>query len=191
MTEKEILRAGLQEVRDAMLFKLDGLSDTAMRMPMVPSGTNLLGLVKHLAGLEYGYLGETFGRPAPERMSWVDDDSIWEGADMWAAEGETTAYITGLYRRACAHADETIEALDLSAVGTVPWWPEGRREASLRQLVVRMLQETSRHAGHADIVRELIDGSGGRYPGDTSFPAPDDPYWRDYAARIRDAATKA
>jgi hypothetical protein len=185
VTEKEILRASLQEVRDAMLFKLDGLSDTAMRTPMVPSGTNLLGLVKHLAGLEYGYLGAAFGRPAPERMPWIDDGTVREGADMWAAEGETTAYLTGLYRRACAHADETIAALDLSTLGTVPWWPAGRREASLRQLVVRMIQETSRHAGHADIIRELIDGSAGRFPGDPSFSAPDD----DLLARIRRAAS--
>ncbi|MDA0632637.1 DUF664 domain-containing protein [Nonomuraea sp. MCN248] len=79
MTEKEILRGCLQEVRDAMLFKLNGLSDADVRMPMVPSGTNLLGLVKHLAGLEYGYLGDTFGRPAPERMSWIPspDDPYW------------------------------------------------------------------------------------------------------------------
>src|SRR5690606_1713516 len=185
MTDKEILSAALQEVRDAMLYKLDGLSDTDMRLPMVPSGTNLLGLVKHLAGLEYGYLGAAFGRPAPERMPWIDDGTVREGADMWAAEGETTAYLTGLYRRACAHADETIAALDLSTLGTVPWWPAGRREASLRQLVVRMIQETSRHAGHADIIRELIDGSAGRFPGDPSFSAPDD----DLLARIRRAAS--
>jgi len=191
MTDKEILSAALQEVRDAMLYKLDGLSDTDMRLPMVPSGTNLLGLVKHLAGLEYGYLGAAFGRPAPERMSWIDDGTVWDGADMWAAEGETTDYLTGLYRRACAHADATIETLDLSAVGTVPWWPAGRREASLRRLMVRMIQETSRHAGHADIIRELIDGSGGRHPGDPSFPARDDDYWRDYVTRIRQAARKA
>ncbi|MFI6321118.1 DinB family protein [Nonomuraea sp. NPDC050556] len=189
MTEKDLLLASLREFRGAMLFKLDGLSDAEMRTPMTPTGTNLLGLVKHLAGLEYGYLGEVFGRPAPEHMSWVDDGSVWDGADMWVAEGETTAYIVGLYERACAHADETIEALDLDAVGTVPWWPESRREASLRMLVLRMIGETARHAGHADIVRELLDGAGGQYPGDSSFPADADAaWWREYVAKIRDAA---
>ena len=127
MTEKELLLASLREFRDAMVYKLDGLSDAELRMPMTPTGTNLLGLVKHLAGLEYGYLGDSFGRPAPERMSWMDDGSAWDGADMWVAPGESTDDIVGLYQRARTHADETIEALDLDHVGTVAWWAEGRR----------------------------------------------------------------
>lgn len=189
MTEKELLLASLREFRDAMAYKLDGLSDAELRTPMTPTGTNLLGLVKHLAGLEYGYLGDSFGRPAPERMSWMDDGSVWDGADMWVAPGESTDYIVGLYQRARAHADETIEALELDHVGTVAWWAEGRREATLRQIVLRMIGETARHAGHADIVRELLDGSGGRHPGDPSFPADADPsWWREYVARIRDSA---
>jgi hypothetical protein len=190
--EKDLLRASLQEVRDAMLWKLDGLSDLDMRRPMTPTGTNLLGLVKHLAGNEYGYFGECFGRPAPERMSWFDDNSIWEGADMWVAPGESTDYIVGLYRRACAHADETIAAVGLDDVGTVPWWPEGKREATLRQLVLRMIVETARHAGHADIARELIDGKGGRFAGDTSFPADAAPeWWQEYVAQVQKAADQA
>ena len=63
---------------------------------MTPTGTNLLGLVKHLAGLEYGYLGESFGHPAPETMAWIEDGSIWQGADMWATPDESSEYITGL-----------------------------------------------------------------------------------------------
>jgi Protein of unknown function (DUF664) len=169
MEEKELIRSSLQESRDAMLFKLEGLSDADMRRPMVPSGTNILGLVKHLAGLEYGYLGECFGRPAPEKMSWIEDGSVSEGADMWVAEGESTDYIVGLYRRGCAHADETLAALDLDTVGKVPWWPAERQAATLRRLAMRMVVETARHAGHADICRELIDGAGGRFPDDPSF----------------------
>jgi hypothetical protein len=189
VSEKDLLRASLQEARDAMVWKLDGLSDAEMRRPMTPTGTNLLGLVKHLAGLEYGYLGATFGRPAPEPIPWYDDNSVWEGADMWAAPGESTESIVGLYRRACAHADDTIAAHGLDEVGTVPWWPEGKREASLRRLVLRMIGETARHAGHADIVRELIDGAGGRFPGDPSFPTDlDAASWQEYVARIQDAA---
>jgi hypothetical protein len=189
MTEKELLLASLREFRDAMVYKLDGLSDAELRTPMTPTGTNLLGLVKHLAGLEYGYLGDSFGRPAPERMSWMDDGSVWDGADMWVAPGESTDYIVGLYQRARAHADETIETLELDHVGTVSWWKEGRREATLRQIVLRMIGETARHAGHADIVRELLDGSGGRFPGDASFPSDADAsWWRAYVARIRDSA---
>src|SRR5262245_52170259 len=192
MDEKTLLRESLQEFRDAMVWKLDGLSDAQMRRPMTPTGTNLLGLVKHLAGLEYGYLGDTFGRPAPETLSWVEDKSIWEGADMWVAPGESTEYIIGLYRRAGAHADATIEAVALDGVGTVPWWPEGSNQATLRQLIVRMIGETARHAGHADIVREMIDGTGGQRPGDPSFPTELEPAaWQEYVVRVQQAADSA
>ena len=98
-----------------------------MRRPMTPSGTNLLGLVKHLAGLEYLYLGSCFGRPAPEPLSWVDDGSIWDGADMWATADQTSEYLIGLYQRACAHADQTIDELDLRRTG--PGASTGRRSA--------------------------------------------------------------
>ena len=81
---KEELHRKLQASRAALLSKLDDLSEYDRRRPMTPTGTNLLGLVKHLAGLEYGYLGESFGRPAPETMCWIEDGSIWQGADMWA-----------------------------------------------------------------------------------------------------------
>jgi hypothetical protein len=192
MDEKTLLRTSLQEFRDAMVWKLDGLTDAQMRRPMTPTGTNLLGLVKHLAGSEYGYLGDTFGRPPTETLSWVEDNSIWEGADMWVAPGESTDYIVGLYRRACAHADATIEAVGLDDLGTVPWWPEGSDRATLRQLILRMIGETARHAGHADIVRELIDGTGGRRAGDPSFPTDLEPAgWQRYVARIQAAAEPA
>ncbi|HEY7323242.1 MAG TPA: DUF664 domain-containing protein, partial [Streptosporangiaceae bacterium] len=100
---KEELHRKLQASRATLLSKLDDLSEYDRRCPLTPTGTNLLGLVKHLAGLEYGYLGESFGRPAPESMSWIEDGSIWQGADMWAKPDESSDYIIGLYRRACAH----------------------------------------------------------------------------------------
>ncbi|MGH9248243.1 MAG: DinB family protein [Acidimicrobiales bacterium] len=152
--------------------------------PMTTTGTNLLGLVKHLAGLEYGYLGESFGRPAPETMSWVEDGSIWEGADMWATTDETSEYLVGLYQRACTHADQTIAELDLSTPGRVAHWPESRRDTTPGVLLVRMVAETAQHAGHADIVRELIDGRAG--PDHDSVL--DETSWREYVARIQAAA---
>jgi hypothetical protein len=182
-SEKAILQACLQENRDGLLAKVEGLSEADLRRPMTPTATNLLGLIKHLAGLEYGYLGAVFGRPAPERMSWLEDGSIWQGADMWATPEESSDYIIGLYRRACAHADRTIAELSLDDIGVVPWWAEGQQEATLRRLLVRMLGETARHAGHADIVRELIDGSGGVDQGEL-----DPAEWERYVARVRDAA---
>src|SRR5215467_3748734 len=87
----------LRESRERLLSRLDGLREYELRRPMTPTGTNLLGLGKHLAGLEYAYLGESFDRPAPETLTWVADGSIWQGADMWATAGESSEYIIGLY----------------------------------------------------------------------------------------------
>jgi hypothetical protein len=180
---KAELHRKLQAGRATLLSKLDGLSEHDRRRPMTPTGTNLLGLVKHLAGLEYGYLGESFNRPAPETLSWVDDGSIWQGADMWAKPDETSEYIIGLYRRACAHADRVIADLDLDAPGSVPHWPAGQRDTTLGVLLIRMVDETAHHAGHADIVRELIDGKGG-----PDQDALDESGWREYLAQVQAAA---
>ena len=128
---KEELHGKLQAGRAALLSKLENLSEYDRRRPMTPTGTNLLGLVKHVAGLEYGLLGESFGHPAPESLPWIEDGSIWQGADMWAKPDESSEYITDLYRRACAHADGVIAALDLEAPGSVAHWPEDRRDTTL------------------------------------------------------------
>jgi len=180
---KDQLHQSLKASRAVMLSKLDDLSEYDRRRPMTPTGTNLLGLVKHLAGLEYGYLGESFGYPPPERLSWVEDGSIWQGADMWARPDESSEYITGLYRRACAHADGVIAALDLQAPGSVPHWPEHRRATTLGVLLIRMVAETAQHAGHADIVRELIDGKGG-----PDQDAIDEATWQEYIGQVQAAA---
>ena len=180
---KAELHGKLRESRAVILSKVEGLAEYDLRRPLVPSGTNLLGLVKHLAGLEYAYLGDCLGRPAPETMSWNEDGSVWEGADMWATPEETSEYLVGLYRRACAHADQTIDELDLSAPAEVPHWPEGGRHTTLSFLLIRMVAETAQHAGHADIVRELIDGKGG-----ADADMLDDSGWQTYLATVHAAA---
>ncbi|QFZ74535.1 DUF664 domain-containing protein [Streptomyces fagopyri] len=154
--EKESLHASLDRHRDAVLRKLEGLDDEPLRRVMTPSGTNLLGLVKHLASVEYGWFCSTFGRPA--EPLWFDPASE---EDMSAGQGETTARIVEFYGRARAAADRTIADLSLDDVGT-SW---NGTTVSLRWVLIRMVEETARHAGHMDIVRELIDGStGGHRP---------------------------
>jgi hypothetical protein len=182
---KDELLAKLAESRAVLLVKLDGLSEHDVRRPVTPTGTNLLGLVKHLASMEYAYLGASFGRPAPEPLPWVEDDSIWDGADMWARPDESREYVVGLYRRACAHSDQTVAALDLQSPGYVEHWPEDRRESTLAVLLVRMVAETAQHAGHADIVREMIDGAAGP---DHDSGGRDAARWRDYLALVQEAA---
>ena len=120
---KDMLRDKLQEARAALLGCLDGLGEYDVRRPMTPSGTNLLGLVKHLVGVEHVYLGDSFGRTPPDVLPWVADGSIWQGADMWATAEESRGYVLGLYERACAHGDETVAGLDLDTPGSVPHWP--------------------------------------------------------------------
>src|SRR6185437_14901793 len=139
------------------------VSEYDARRPLVPTGTNLLGLVKHVASVEAGYLGDTFGRPFPEPLPWLAD-SAEPNADMWATPEESREQIVGLYRRVWAHSDATIEALPLDAAGHVPWWPAERRQVTLHGVLVHVIAETHRHAGHADIVRELIDGTVGLRP---------------------------
>jgi uncharacterized damage-inducible protein DinB len=184
---KADLQRYLQVARDAMLWKLDGLSEYDIRRPVVPTGTNLLGLVKHLAAVEAGYLGGTFGRPFPEPMPWYDDDAE-PNEDMWATAAESREQIVALYQRVWTHADLTVERLPLDAPGEVAWWPEGRRDVTLHRVLVHLIAETNRHAGHADIVRELIDGAAGLRPGGENLPAGNADWWSAYRERLEQVA---
>lgn len=185
---KETLHWYLRRIRQALVWKLEGLSDYDLRRPLVPSGTNLLGLVKHLAGVEIGYFGDTFGRPFSDPPAWVAE---WSDADMWATADESRDDILDLYRRAADHADATIEALELDARGRVPWWPEERAEASLHQILVHMVAETNRHTGHADIIRELIDGSVGLQEGNDNLSFDDEAARESLYERVEAAAREA
>ncbi|WP_127572093.1 DinB family protein [Georgenia faecalis] len=186
---KDVLHRYLQEARDALLWKLDGVSEYDARRPLTPTGTNLLGLVKHVSLCEADYLGMVFGRPLPDRPAWMDSDE--PNADMWARPDESREELVGLYRRVWAHADATIAALGLDAVGEVPWWSEAARHAPLHRILVHLVAETHRHAGHADIVRELIDGSAGLRVDADNLPSHDAPWWREYRAQVEQAAREA
>jgi uncharacterized damage-inducible protein DinB len=184
---KQDLHRYLQVGREAILWKLDGLSEYDVRRPLVPTGTNLLGLVKHLASVELGYFGNCFGRPHGEALPWWNDDAE-ANADMWATPDESSDDLVALYRRAWAHADATIETHDLESMGRVPWWPPEKNEVSLHRLLVHVATETHRHAGHADIVRELIDGSVGLRSDNENLPDRDAAWWADYCVRVEEAA---
>lgn len=180
----------LQSARDALLWKLEGLSEYDVRRPRTPTGTNLLGLVKHVAGVELGYLGDTFGRPSGEPLPWLAD-AAETNADMWATADESREDVVALYRRAWAHADATIDALTLDTVGRVPWWPSSRNEVTLHHAVVRVIADTQRHAGHADIIRELTDGAVGMNEGDGSLAPGGPQWWETYRSRLESTAREA
>ncbi|GAA2263246.1 DinB family protein [Streptomyces amakusaensis] len=187
---KDVLRYYLQSARDALLWKLEGLSEYDARRPLTPTGTNVLGLVKHVASMELGYLGDTFGRPSGEQLPWMAEAAESNG-DMWVTADESREDVVGLYRRAWAHTDATIEALELDTVGRVPWWPDGRDEVTLNHAVIRMIADTQRHAGHADILRELLDGAVGMNENNTGMASGDPAWWERHRDRVEKAAREA
>jgi uncharacterized damage-inducible protein DinB len=151
--EKESLKVSLDRHRDAVLWKLEGLGDDDLRRTKVPSGTSLLGLVKHLGAVEYGWFCETFGRDT-EPLPFDENDP---DSDMRARPDETTEDVLAFYGRARAAADRVIDELDVEDTGTA-WFGE---TVTMRWVLIHMVEETARHAGHIDILRELIDGMAG------------------------------
>jgi len=183
---KDQLHAYLRAAREAVVWKLEGLDEYAAHRPMTPTATSLLGLVKHLANVEAGYFGDTFGRPFPEPMVWKTADDLT--GDMWATADESTGDLLELYDRVCRHADETISSLGLDATGRVPWWPPERADVTLARILVHVTAETNRHAGHADIVRELLDGAVGLRPANHNMAPGGEAEWSAYYGRVEQAA---
>ena len=192
VTQKADLHSALRAAREALLWKLDGVSERDARRPLTPTGTNLLGLVKHVASVEAGYFGATFGRPLPEPMPWCAEGAE-VNADMFADATESREQVLAFARRARAHADDTIEALPLDEPGEIAWWPPERSAVTLHRVLVHVVAEINRHVGHADIVRELVDGSAGLRAGGPSLAPGDEQWWADYRTRLevlaRDADT--
>lgn len=180
----------LRRGREALLWKLEGLAEHDLRRPLTPTGTNLLGLVKHLAGIELDYLGPVFDRPHDIPLPWIDEDGE-PNADMWVRPDQSSEEVLDLYRRAWAHSDATIAALPLDELGYVPWWSHGTggREVTLGWVIVHVTAETHRHAGHADILRELIDGEVGLQPETPNMPPTRDAeWWAAYREQVQAAA---
>ncbi len=178
----------LKHERSAVLAKLDGLSEYDVRRPLTVTGTNLLGLVKHLATWEARYLGEVFDRPFPEVLPRWDVEAE-RLADMWATERESRSDIVDRYQRVWAHSDATVGALALDATGRVAWWQDA--EVPLFNILVHLLAETSRHAGHADILREELDGAVGTDAESMSERRHDAVFWAERREQIEAAARSA
>jgi Protein of unknown function (DUF664) len=184
---KEHLHDHLRGVRESLVWKLDGLSEYDVRRPLTSTGTNLLGLVKHLAVWESRYFGEVFGRPFPEPLPRWDDEAANDAA-FWATEHETRDEIVGLYQRVWQHTDATISALPIDAPGYVPWWDD---HVKLFNIMVHMLSDTTRHAGHADILREQLDGAVGMTAKSAPLHGHDSAFWETRRATIEQAARAA
>src|SRR6187431_676150 len=155
-SQTDILLHYLQRERDHLVGMLDGLGEYDVRRPVTPSGTSLLGLVKHVASVELGYFCDSLGRPHGIELAWDDEQAFEANADMWATPEESREMLLDLYRRSWALGDANIRELGLDAPALVPWWSEEQRDTTVGRLVVHMLDETAHHAGHADVVRETI-----------------------------------
>jgi uncharacterized damage-inducible protein DinB len=182
---KEQLHGHLRAQRAALRLKLDGVPEREARLPRTPTGTNLLGLYKHAAACELGYFGETFGRPSEIVLPWdrpgvAPDDN----EDMFGTEDESLADVLAWCEACFTHADATIEALPLDAEGTVPWWPADRSTVTLAQVLVHVALDEARHAGHADILREQLDGRVGLRSEGNNLPEWDEGGWRAYVERL-------
>lgn len=174
---KELLHARLKQDRQVLWHKASGLPEWQQRMPGTPTGTNLLGLVKHVALVEADYFGDCWGDPVPGLpeyvVAWDEHPELEDDDDLWAFPEESPKSIFTLAAQTARHADRLIDSTPLEANGFVPWWGEpgsGGREATLAELLIHMLGELSRHLGHADIVREQLDGSVGMREGAENLP---------------------
>ncbi|MCW2844486.1 MAG: hypothetical protein JWN22_2402 [Nocardioides sp.] len=173
----------LQRSRERVVSRLDGLEEHAVRRPVTPTGTNLLGLVKHLALGELSYFDQCVGRPSGVEVPFEDDASYDDDLDMYALPGESRAWVLDLYRRAAAHTDATVRELGPGAPATVPWWREEVRQTTVGYLLTHVLHETAQHAGHADVLRELADGAAG-----PDHDERDAAGWAAHVARVQAAA---
>jgi hypothetical protein len=146
-SEKDVLVGFLDYLRASLASKVEGAPDPAVRTPGVPSGTNVLGLVKHLTSVErFTFLGERV-------RSWP--------ATFHVDDGRTVDDVVTGYRSAVVAASARIAACtDLEGPAREP--SGGKQPPSMRWALVHMIEETGRHAGHVDILRELIDGRTGR-----------------------------
>ncbi len=178
---KDYLRDDLQWVRQSLVDRLDGLSEYDVRRPLTTTGTNLLGLIKHLTLSEAVYLGDIFGRPHPGPHLRFDDPGYRNRESLWVTAEESRARIVEGYRRAWRHSDATIAELPIEATGHVPWWPQP--EVKLFNVMVHVLTETNRHAGHADILREHLSAA--------DLPPAQASEWAEHRSRIDDAARRA
>lgn len=187
---KTVLHHYLQATRDNLIWKLDGLSEREARLPRTATGNNLLGVLKHCLNVEAGYFGPTFGRQFPTAEELVPMQAYEEDpqADWYAREDETKDELIDLYRRVGVFVDQTIDQLPLDAPGQVPWWRPGGRDVTLQRIIVHVICDLARHAGHADIMREQHDGAIGLRPENTNIP--DDQDWPAYVAKLTKLADK-
>lgn len=187
--EKAMLLRYLNAAREALLWKVDGLSEYDARRPLTPTGTNLLGLVKHVSLVEHGYFS-SFGEELSVDVPW-DVHAMGPSGDMFATADQPIDVIIGFSRDVGSNVETLVQTLSLDAEGTVAWWPDDVNPVTVRHILVHMIAETHRHAGHADILRENLDGQVGLREDGTNMPDHGQAEWSALVDRIELAALDA
>src|SRR5919202_2220126 len=165
--ERETLTHWFTRQFDDLLSKIDGMSEYDARRPLTPTGTNLLGLVQHTGVVVLGYARLPWGRELGRELLWEDTDGEPD-IDLRVLPHVSRDEVLKLAADGRAAMTELL-AGPLDATGEVPWWgPNGG--VTVHRVAVHVVAEVARHAGHADILRELVDGTAGMRPGDTNLP---------------------
>jgi uncharacterized damage-inducible protein DinB len=153
-SERQVLEAFLDFHRQVLVSKVDGISENEARRRRVPSKTTLAGLIKHMIGVERGWFQEVLAGRNPEDI----DPNVGGGEESWdLAENETVLSLIKEYEQTCEQSRQTAARFALD--DAVPEPDMG--QVSLRWIYVHMIEETARHVGHADILREQTDGAAG------------------------------
>jgi uncharacterized damage-inducible protein DinB len=153
-SERQVLEAFLDFHRQVLASKVDGISDEEARCRRVPSKTTLAGLIKHMIGVERGWFQEVLGGRSREDIG----PNVGGGDESWdLAENETVSSLVREYEQTCEQSRQTAARFSLD--DAVPQPDMGR--VSLRWIYIHMIEETARHVGHADILREQTDGAAG------------------------------
>lgn len=152
--EKEVLEGFLDHYRALLLALCEGLSEEELRRPMVASGTCLLGLVKHLSLVERWWFQENVGNEPHD----FEFDAADPDADFRIEDGETAEQIFGMYRASCTKSREVLAGVTLD---DLIQGSKRSRDYNVRWVVVHMIEETARHVGHLDLIREQLDGATG------------------------------
>lgn len=160
----EMLRTFLRAQREAVLAIVEGLSEEAWHRSVVPTGWTPAGMVEHLGGAEWHWFQGVVAGKQPELSGDLDEEPTpYDPMSVVFTSDESSAEVVAFYRDQCAESEVVLATVPLSAP---PRGSHGRYEPpNVRWVVLHMIEETARHAGHLDLARELLDGKvrlGGR-----------------------------
>lgn len=154
--EKTTLQAFLRYLRAAVIAKVTAVDEAHARREMVASGKSLLGLVKHLTVMELGWFSHAYAGQDPQATP-----------DQQVTDSDTVTSVVAAYQVAAARSDEVVaRCTDLDAPGVRTLRASAPAHPTLRWILVHLIEDTARHAGHADVLREQIDGVAGNWRGD-------------------------